>query len=67
MNVARGYGKDDEIGSIETGKLADFVLLDNDPLDDIRNLRSITDVFQSGEAVDREALPTVPLVTTHPA
>ncbi|MFI1393314.1 amidohydrolase family protein [Streptomyces griseoaurantiacus] len=67
LNVAQGYGKDDEIGSVETGKLADFVLLDSDPLDDIRNLRSITDVFQGGEAVDREALPTVPLVTTHPA
>ncbi|NIY67601.1 amidohydrolase family protein [Streptomyces malaysiensis] len=67
LNVARGYGKDDEIGSVEAGKLADFVLLDSDPLDDIRNLRSITDVFQGGEAVDREALPTVPLVTTHPA
>jgi imidazolonepropionase-like amidohydrolase len=65
LNVARGYGKDDLIGSVETGKLADFVLLDEDPLDDIRNLRAITDVYQAGRAVDRESLPTTPLVTTH--
>ncbi|MGW8537998.1 amidohydrolase family protein [Rhodococcus qingshengii] len=67
LNVARGYGKDDLIGSVEEGKLADFVLLERNPLDDIRNLRAITDVYQGGVAVDRDALPTHPLVTTHPA
>jgi len=67
LNVARGYAKDDVIGSIEAGKLADFVLLDRDPLDDIRNLRAITDVFQGGAAIDRTALPAHPLVTVHPA
>ncbi|MER6938535.1 amidohydrolase family protein [Nocardioides sp. NPDC127514] len=66
LQVARGYGKDDLIGSVETGKLADFVLLDKNPLDDIRNLRAITDVYQAGRAIDRAALPTTPLVTTHP-
>jgi imidazolonepropionase-like amidohydrolase len=66
LNVARGYGKDALIGSVETGKLADFVLLDSDPLDDIRHLRAITDVYQAGRAIDRDNLPTHPLVTTHP-
>lgn len=67
LNVARAYGKAHQIGSIEYGKLADFVLLDANPLADIRNLCSITAVFKAGAAVDREALPTIPLVTTHPA
>ncbi|WP_255773657.1 amidohydrolase family protein [Mycobacteroides abscessus] len=66
LSVARGYGKDDLIGSVETGKIADFVLLDADPLDDIRHLRSITEVYQAGRAVNRETLPTQPMVTTHP-
>ncbi|MEU4838528.1 amidohydrolase family protein [Nocardia testacea] len=67
LNVARGYGKDDLIGSVEPGKLADFVILDRDPLEDIRNLREIRDVYQAGVAVDRIKLPAHPLVTTHPA
>jgi imidazolonepropionase-like amidohydrolase len=67
LNVARGYRKDHLIGSIEPGKLADFVLLDSDPLEDIRNLRAIADVYQAGRAVDRDNLPTHPMVTTHPA
>jgi imidazolonepropionase-like amidohydrolase len=67
LNVARGYRKDHLIGSIEPGKLADFVLLDADPLEDIRHLRAITDVYQAGRAVDRDSLPTHPMVTTHPA
>lgn len=67
INVARAYGKHAQIGSVETGKLADFVLLDQNPVDDIRNLRSISEVFQAGAAVDRQSLPTTPLVTAHPA
>jgi imidazolonepropionase-like amidohydrolase len=67
LNVARGYRKDHLIGSIEPGKLADFVLLEADPLEDIRHLRAITDVYQAGRAVDRDSLPTHPMVTTHPA
>ncbi|WP_407727709.1 amidohydrolase family protein (plasmid) [Rhodococcoides fascians] len=67
LNVARGYGKDALIGSVETGKLADFVLLDSDPLEDIRHLRAITDIYQAGRAIDRDNLPTQSLVTSHPA
>ncbi|MGE0218436.1 amidohydrolase family protein [Mycolicibacterium sp.] len=48
LDVARAYGRDDLLGSVEAGKLADFVLLDSYPLDDIRNLRAITAVDQAG-------------------
>ena len=42
---------DDEIGSIEEGKQADLVLLDEDPLEDIRNLTTVSQVFQRGEEI----------------
>ncbi|MDX6231429.1 MAG: hypothetical protein QOH68_380 [Nocardioidaceae bacterium] len=66
-SVAKGYGKSDEFGSVTAGTLADFVLLDADPLDDIKNLRSIAAVYKEGQLVDRDALPTNALVTGHPA
>lgn len=67
INVARSYGKGDALGSIEAGKVADFVLLNADPTDDIRNLRAIDAVYKDGTPVDRDALPTQTLVTGHPA
>ena len=38
-----------DVGSIESGKIADLVLLNNNPLEDIRNTRSIEHVIQNGE------------------
>lgn len=61
--VADGYGKGDSIGSIEVGKRADILVLDRNPLDDLQNLDSICGIFQRGVAVDRDALPTDPMVT----
>lgn len=66
LNVAKAYKKDERIGSVEPGKLADFVLLDADPLENIGNLREIGTVFQGGREVDRDGLPTKALVTAHP-
>ena len=45
---AKSLGADSDRGTIETGKRADFVLLENDPLRDIRNTRSIEEVFKAG-------------------
>lgn len=43
-------------GTIERGKRANLLLLDADPLVDIRNTRSITAVWQNGIEVDRHRL-----------
>jgi imidazolonepropionase-like amidohydrolase len=45
-----------DLGTIATGKSADFVVLDANPLDDIHNTRKINTVYQRGTAVDRAAL-----------
>ena len=43
---------DKELGTVEPGKLADAILIDGDPLADIRNTRRISAVIQGGKVVD---------------
>ncbi|MET8458295.1 amidohydrolase family protein [Streptomyces parvulus] len=59
-NIAEAYGKADELGTVESGKRADLVILDADPLADPRNYRRIADVFKDGARIDRDALPESP-------
>ena len=47
------FGMLDSAGTIAPGKLADLVLLDANPLDDIRNTRSINTVIANGRRIDR--------------
>jgi imidazolonepropionase-like amidohydrolase len=44
-----------DAGTIATGKSADFIVLDANPLDDITNTRRISAVYLRGSAVDRAA------------
>ena len=47
------------IGTLQAGKNADFIVLDANPLDNIRNTRKILKVFLRGKEVDRSALKDV--------
>src|SRR5215813_4919353 len=55
-NAARFLGKQSEFGSVEKGKIADLVLLDADPLTDIRNTSRINSVIQNGRLLNRAEL-----------
>jgi imidazolonepropionase-like amidohydrolase len=56
IQPARFLGRLDSQGTVETGKVADLVLLDANPLDDIRNTQRIAAVVLAGAYLDRAAL-----------
>ncbi|MGI9204243.1 MAG: amidohydrolase family protein, partial [Woeseiaceae bacterium] len=56
INPAIFLGQENEFGSIESGKVADLVLLDADPLSDIGNTTEIFAVFVRGNYFDRARL-----------
>jgi len=58
-NPAKFLGMEANLGSVEPGKLADFVLLTADPLEDIRNTRKISVVVENGHIFDRAALDQI--------
>jgi len=57
-DAARIVGAEQDLGTIAPGKWADIVILDADPVADIRNSRRIWAVLQAGRLLDRAALMT---------
>ena len=56
INGASYLGMDKEIGSLETGKLADLIVLNANPLEDIRNSQQIKYVMVNGRLYDSESM-----------
>ncbi len=56
INGAKYLGMDKEIGSLAPGKLADLIVLDKNPLDDIHNSESIRYVMVNGRLYESETL-----------
>lgn len=59
-NAAHVFARDPETGTLVPGKLADMLLLDADPLADIRNARRIHRVIKGGHVIDPASLPPAP-------
>ncbi|MEP6548544.1 MAG: amidohydrolase family protein [Gammaproteobacteria bacterium] len=66
-NIAAAYHKLDAFGTLETGKLADLLVLDADPLTDIQNLRKQSMVVKEGRTIDVASLPRNPILTSSEA
>jgi hypothetical protein len=56
LGSAEAIGRESDLGSLEAGKIADMVILDRDPLSDIRNTLAISMVMQSGQLYDGSTL-----------
>jgi enamidase len=51
INAARALGLSSELGTLEVGKVADLILVEGNPLDDIAALRNVRTVVQGGAVV----------------
>jgi len=55
-DAARAVGAKDQLGLVRTGAIADLVIVDGDPLDDIREAANITTVIAAGRPYSRRDL-----------
>jgi len=53
LNPAIFFGREGDLGTVEVGKSADLLLLDANPLDDIRNTRKVAGVVLQGRYLSR--------------
>ena len=58
LNAAKTIGMEDQIGTVDIGKRADLVVLNDNPLIDIRALESIDLILKKGTPIEPESLLT---------
>ncbi len=56
LNPARYFGMTDAFGTVELGKTADLILLEANPLDNIRNTQKIAGVILNGRLISKPEL-----------
>lgn len=56
VHAAEALNASADLGTVEPGKLADFVLVEGDPLSDITNARKVKKVVKNGELFELDAL-----------
>jgi len=56
VNGAYYIGMEDDLGSIEKGKLADLIILEKNPLDDIRNSETVSYTMVNGRLYDTSTM-----------
>jgi cytosine/adenosine deaminase-related metal-dependent hydrolase len=59
IHGARALGLDAHVGSLRAGKLADLVVLDSNPLEDIRSSEDISMVVANGRLYDARTLAQI--------
>jgi imidazolonepropionase-like amidohydrolase len=59
LNPARFFQMEDQLGTIEQGKIADLVFLDANPLEDIRNTQNVTAVIVNGRYLSKADLQKI--------
>jgi imidazolonepropionase-like amidohydrolase len=57
LNVAQAWRKDKEYGSVEKGKVADFVIVRGDPLKNISDTQNVEAVYMDGKKMDTSFHP----------
>lgn len=65
LNGAKFLGRENEMGSVASGKNADLVILDANPLDDIRNMHKIYGVVREGRYFSQDMLRTMEQSVTY--
>jgi imidazolonepropionase-like amidohydrolase len=59
LNPARFFGMEDQLGTVEKGKLADLVLLSANPVEDIANTQKVVGVVSNGYYFSRADLDKI--------
>lgn len=53
LNSAELLGIDENQGTLQVGKKADFIVLDHNPVDDIKHTRSMAAVWKDGVEISK--------------